>query len=79
MGANSVPSRFFLAILFSYPDVGYQFSKDVGACSMQHGVLYPKCPDASIIIVKTVSDDDVGGSHLLPCHSGTVHGFSRVN
>jgi len=26
----------------------------------------PKCPDASIIMLRTVTDDDVGGSPLLP-------------
>ena len=30
-----------------------------------------------MLIVRTVTDDDVGGSHLLPRQSGTVHGFSR--
>jgi len=40
-----------------------------------------KCPGASTLIVWTVTDDDVGGSHLLqhailPHLSGTVHGFS---
>ena len=40
------------------------------------------CPGASTLIVSTITDDDVEGSHLLPHallprQSGTVHGFSR--
>ena len=39
------------------------------------------CPGASILIVRMVTDDDVGGTRLLPHavfprQSDTVHGFS---
>jgi len=30
LGANDVPNKFFLAFLFSDPDVGVHFLKDVG-------------------------------------------------
>jgi hypothetical protein len=39
-------------------------------------VLLLRIPNVQI--VRTVTDDDVGGSHLLPRQSGTVHSFSRV-
>ena len=38
-GANIVPSKLFLAFLFSDPDVGVQFLKDVGYNSKKYGVL----------------------------------------
>jgi hypothetical protein len=38
-GANVVPNKLFLAFLFSDPDVGDQFLKDVGANSKKYGVL----------------------------------------
>jgi len=83
LGANSISNKLLLAFLFSDPDVGVQSLKDVTlirrvwcAVSANH-----KCPGASILVVRTVTDDDVGGSHLLPHallprQSDTVHGFS---
>ena len=37
----------------------------------------PNCPGASTLIVPTVCDGHVGGSHLLPPQSGVVHGFEQ--
>jgi len=39
LGASVVPNKLFLAFLFSNPDIGVQFLKDVVANSKQYGAL----------------------------------------
>ena len=84
LGANGVANKLFLTFLFSNSEVGVQFLKDVGL--IRSSVVCCKCRfqmSWCVNINVTVTDGNVGGSHilphaLLPRQSGTVHGFSRV-
>jgi len=80
-GRQRCSKKVFLAFLFSDPDVGVQFLKNFGLT--RSSMVCCKCGfQMSTLIVRTVTDDDVRGSHLLPpalpsSQSGTVSGFSR--
>jgi len=81
MSANGVPNKSLLASLFSDPNVGVQFLKDVGlirrsmvCCkwgfqlSWYVDTNHNRLPCRTITFVSACS---------VPRQSGTVHGFSR--
>ena len=85
LGASGIANKFFLALLFSNPEVAVHFLEDVGL--FRSGMVWCNCwSEMSWCIdtnLRTVTVGDVGGSHLLPHYlfprqSGTIHGFSRV-
>jgi hypothetical protein len=85
LGADGVASKLCLAFLFGNRYVRVQFLNMWGFFGALWCVVtaVPKCPGASIILARTVSDGDVGESHLLPHalflpQSGMIHDFSRV-
>jgi hypothetical protein len=57
LAAGGVPFKLFIAFLFSDHDVGAQFWKDVG--------LIPSL-GVSTLVLKTVTNGNVGGPYLLP-------------
>jgi len=68
LGATGVPNTLFLAFLFSDPDVGVQFLKDVGLIrsSMVCCKYGSQRPGASTLIVRTVTKTMSEG-HDLCC------------
>lgn len=80
LGANGVAIKLFISFLFSDPIVGVQLFKDIGLSTAVWPALSAgyKCPGASILIVRTITDGGIGGSYLLPRQSGSVHGFGSV-
>jgi hypothetical protein len=55
LGANDVPNKMFLAFLFSDPDVGVHFSKDVGL--IRSSVVCCKCGSQMSLCVDTNRKD----------------------
>jgi hypothetical protein len=86
LAANGVANKLFIAFLFSNPSIGGPvFLKEVGLIPSSMVCLSAdhKCPGASTLIVRTVTDCCVKGLHLLPQallprQSGLFHGFGRV-
>lgn len=69
MGANGVPNKLFIAVLFSDHDVGIQFFLWMLGWfqAVRWGVSADhKCPGVSALVLRTVTDGDVGWPYLLP-------------
>jgi hypothetical protein len=81
MGANSVPNKLLLAFLFSDPNVGVQFLKDVGlirrskvCCKCGFQISWYVDSNRNRLPCRRIA---FASACYVPRQSGTVHGFSR--